>query len=296
MRIDRDASPRRCVGLAEKACRRHRLTDPANCDLQPSGRSVTSSVLIANLHDEKRIDAMSANREIGHGTVLMETNELILHLGADANPVRRLAAPWLRAALWVTISLPYVVGVAAMNTSAVDSLRAMDARFAVEQAAIFATALVAAMATFSSVVPGRSRSAYLLPLAPMAVWLASLGEGCVHDWIRLGADGLQIESDWRCGPAAIFIGIIPTIAMVTMLRRGAPLTPNVTLALGALAVAALGTFGLRVFHIGDVSIMVLVWHFGSVVLISIIASWIGHHVLNWRCVIVPDARGWSLRP
>jgi hypothetical protein len=48
--------------------------------------------------------------------------------------------------------------------------------------------------------------------------------------------------------------------------RGAPLSPRITPALGALAAAALGNFGLRVFHPADASLMVLIWHFGGVAL------------------------------
>jgi H+/Cl- antiporter ClcA len=60
------------------------------------------------------------------------------------------------------------------------------------------------------------------------------------------------------------------------------LYPRTTLALAALAVAALGNLGLRVYHLGDASIMVLVWHFGSVVMLSLIAGLIGKLLLNWK--------------
>jgi len=139
------------------------------------------------------------------------------------------------------------------------------------------------------VIPGHHRKIYLLPLVPLAVWLASLGEGCASDWLRFGADGLQVRPDWECAPPAIFIGIIPAVTIVVMLRRGAPLAPRVSVAFAALAVAALGNFGLRLFHIGDVSVMVLVWHFGGLALISVLGARIGCHVLNWRFVIASPA-------
>jgi hypothetical protein len=104
----------------------------------------------------------------------------------------------------------------------------------------------------------------------------------VHDWIRLGAQGLEIHHDWACLPSAAWIGIVPAIVMVAMLRRGAPLSPNATIALGTLAVAALANFGLRFFHLGDASIMVLFWHLGSVVILSMIAATLGRYLLKWR--------------
>lgn len=219
----------------------------------------------------------------------MQTSELIRHLATGAAPVHRLLPPSLRTAMWLGISLPYVCAVVVMKSAAIDFLGKIDARFALEQAAILATSLTAAIAAFASVIPGHHRKIYLLPLLPLAVWLGSLGQGCAHDWLRFGADGLQVRPDWECVPAAIFIGIIPAIAMVVMLRRGAPLAPRVSVTLGALAVAALGNFGLRIFHIGDVSVMVLVWHFGALALISVLAGRIGRHVLNWRFVIASAA-------
>jgi hypothetical protein len=191
--------------------------------------------------------------------------------------------------MWLAISLPYVCAVVVMKPEAIDFLGKIDARFALEQAAILATALTAAIAAFASVIPGHHRKIYLLPLVPLAVWLASLGEGCASDWLRFGADGLQVRPDWECAPPAIFIGIIPAVTIVVMLRRGAPLAPRVSVAFAALAVAALGNFGLRIFHIGDVSVMVLVWHFGGLALISVLAGRIGRHVLNWRFVIESPA-------
>jgi hypothetical protein len=217
----------------------------------------------------------------------VETSGLIRHLAADATRVHRLPPPWLRTAMWLAISLPYICAVVVMKPAAIDFLGKIDARFVLEQAAILATAFTAAIAAFASVIPGHHRKIYLLPLVPLAVWLASLGQGCAHDWLRFGADGLQVRPDWECAPAAIFIGIIPAVAMVVMLRRGAPLAPRISVGLGALAVAALGNFGLRIYHIGDVSIMVLVWHFGSVALISILAGWAGRHVLSWRSLLRP---------
>jgi hypothetical protein len=219
----------------------------------------------------------------------VETSGLIRHLAAGATPVHRLRPPWLRTAMWLAISLPYVCAVVVIKPEALDFLRKIDGRFALEQAAILTTALTAAIAAFASVIPGRHRKICLLPLAPLAVWLASLGEGCASDWLRFGADGLQVRPDWECAPAAIFIGIIPAVVMIVMLRRGAPLAPRVSVALGALAVAALGNFGLRIFHIGDVSVMVLIWHFGGLALISVLAGRIGYHVLNWRFVIASSA-------
>jgi hypothetical protein len=80
------------------------------------------------------------------------------------------------------------------------------------------------------------------------------------------------------------IGIVPAVAMVVMLRRGAPMLPRTTLVLGTLAVGALGNFGMRLFHLGDASIMVLVWHVGAVFVLAAIAALVGRRIVSWRHV------------
>src|SRR5262249_57224969 len=126
-----------------------------------------------------------------------------------------------------------------------------ERRFLLEAAVLLVTALTAALAAFGSVVPGYDRRMLLIPLVPLAVWLVTLGEGCWRNWVALGADGLTLRPDWDCLPPAILIGIVPSIAMVLMLRRGAPLLPRVSIALGALAVAAVANLGLRLVHARD---------------------------------------------
>jgi hypothetical protein len=182
----------------------------------------------------------------------VRTEELIQSLSSGAVAVGRLPPPWRRAAVWLAVSLPYVALVIFAMPADFDLAEAVvDRRFQIEQAAALATALAAAYAAFASVVPGYDRRLLLLPLTPLALWLATLGEGCVQDWLVRGADGLALRPDWDCLPPAALVGIIPAIAMVAMLRRGAPLYPRASLVLGALAVAALGNFGMRLFHLGD---------------------------------------------
>ncbi len=220
----------------------------------------------------------------------METRALIEDLAAAATPIRPLGAPWRRTALWLAISIPYVGLLVSIHLAGIDAATRIDLHLAVEQTAILLTALTAAIAAFSSVVPGRDRRIGLLPLLPLTLWLASLGEGCLHDWLMLGSGGLQLRADWHCAQLAVMLGVLPAIVMVVMLRRGAPLLPHVTLALGALAVAALVNFGLRIFHIGDISIMVLVWHVGGTALLSAFAGALSRYVLNWRSVLARSRR------
>lgn len=213
----------------------------------------------------------------------MRTNDLIETLAAEVRPVRRLPPPGVRTAIWLAIALPYLAAVVLAMSPRPDIASAIaDRRFLVEQGAALATAIAAAVAALASTVPGRSRAVLLLPIPPLAVWLGSLGQGCFETWVRTGTDGLVLRPDWACFPGIALVGALPAAAMVVMLRRGAPLSPHATVAAGALAAAALGNFGLRLFHPQDAALIVLVWQFGSVAVMSAAAGWLGPHLLRWR--------------
>jgi len=213
----------------------------------------------------------------------MNTDEFIERLAADLRPVRPLRPPWLRAVVWLAIALSYVAAVVWTKLMMSDASQMLsDARFLFEQAATLATAFTAAIAAFRSVIPGFDRRILLLPLVPLGLWLGSVGLGCMQDWLRLGADGLTLRPDWDCLPSATIIGIVPAIAMVIMLRKGAALHPRLTLASGALAVAAAGNFGLQFFHFRDASIMILAWHLGAAAVLSALGGWFGERLLGWR--------------
>ena len=147
------------------------------------------------------------------------------------------------------------------------------------------TGIAAAVAAFTSVIPGMSRKLLLLPLFSLAVWVGTIGEGYVERWLWYGSNGLSLQPDWFCFPAIVLVGTVPAIAMAVMLRRGVPLAPSATAALGGLAAAGLGNFGLRFFHQQDASLMVLVWQVGTVMLLSVLAGSAGRYLLNWRSTI-----------
>lgn len=212
----------------------------------------------------------------------METDELIQRLVADLRPVRPLRPAWARALFWMMVAIPSVAAVAWTKLIMFDAAQMADARFIVEQLATLCTALAAAIAAFRSTIPGFDRRILLLPLAPLAVWLASVGQGCFQDWIRLGAGGLAIRPDWDCLPMASIIGILPAVAIVTMLRKGLSLHPRVTLALAALAVASVANLGLQFAHAQDASIMVLIWHLGAAAILSGVGGLLGELVLRFR--------------
>jgi hypothetical protein len=213
----------------------------------------------------------------------METDDLIRRLAETSGPVLRLPAPAVRAAVWFALAIPYVGLVVLVMLPRSDlATKVSEPAYLIEQLAALATGITASLAAFASVVPGSDRRILIMPAFPFALWLGSLGLGCIQSWFQFGAEGLSLHPDWYCFPAIILVGLVPAIAMALMLRRGAPLTPHVSTALGGLAAAGLGNFGLRLFHTQDASLMVLVWQVGTVVVLTIFAGSAGRLLLDWR--------------
>ena len=227
----------------------------------------------------------------------METEKLIERLAEVVEPVRPLARPWIRTAAWLLVAIPYIALVMFVVSPRADLIaKASEWRYVIEQFAALATGITAATAAFATVIPGYDRKFLFFPVLPLAIWLGSLGDGCVEDWIHFGPDGLSLQPDWSCFPAIALVGAVPAIVMAVMLRRGAPLTPHVTSALGGLAAAGLSNFGLRLFHSQDVSLMVLVWQVGAVCVLAAMAALAGRYVLNWRSIISTKDRSVLLHP
>jgi hypothetical protein len=183
----------------------------------------------------------------------------------------------------LAVSLPWLLAVVAIMSPRPDlGERLTDSRWLLEQGAALATALMAALAAFCASVPGRPRWERLLPFPFFSLWIGLLGLGCVEAWLAAGPEGLRFNPDWICFPAIVLIGTVPGVTMATMLRRGAPLSPILSTALGALATATLADFGLRFFHPQDASLMVLVWQVGTVVALTLAGAAIGPRMLRWR--------------
>jgi len=212
-----------------------------------------------------------------------ETRDLIARLSSNLPAVRSLAPVHRRALTWLLLAAPSVASFVFLFSPRRDlAAKLGDWRFLVEQGATLATAILAAICAFAMTVPGRDRRMALLPLVPLAIWIGVLGDGCVRDVLSGVPSGLGFRADWVCLPIIAAVGAWPAVLMLVMLRRGAPLTPHRTVAMGALAAAGLGNFGLRLFHQQDVSLTILVWQVGSTLALASLASWAGPRLLRWR--------------
>lgn len=213
------------------------------------------------------------------------TDALVKRLARNAGPVRRLAPPMERMLWWLLPSLAWVAVVISVIGLRPDIMeRLATPVWMAEQAAALLTALTAGIAALCVGVPGRPAWERLLPVLPVAAWLVVVGTGSAGLWSTRPVPEGGFALDWMCFPGIVLVGSIPAVAMVVMLRRGAPLRPHLSVALGALAAAALANFGLRLFHMQDAALMVLVWQMGSVFVLAAVAGLAGPRFVSWRAV------------
>ncbi|CAA7624745.1 NrsF family protein [Magnetospirillum sp. SS-4] len=190
------------------------------------------------------------------------TDDLIRRLAERAVPVRRLRPPLMRAALWLAVVVPALLGVALVMGPRVDLAGHLAEPSALlTLGAGLVTAFCAAAAALALGIPGLSPGWALLPLPPMLVWLAGFGRQCVLEWLGL-VEGSRLGLPHpECLPDIVVMTAVPTVVMVMMVRRGAWLRPRLALAMGGLAVAALTNSALGLIHPDDAGLLVLLVQF-----------------------------------
>jgi hypothetical protein len=144
-----------------------------------------------------------------------------------------------------------------------------------------ATGILAAVASFRLSLPDSSRLWAVLPLPALALWVATIGYGCLTEWVSMDPDGLHMGEAIRCFATLLMTSVPLSIAMLVMLRYAALLRPLEVSVMGALAVAAVTAFALSLFHDLDATVMILIWNLGSAVLIAALGSLFGQSMLTW---------------
>jgi hypothetical protein len=203
----------------------------------------------------------------------VRTEELVGSLVANLGPVKRLRPPMVRAAGWLVLSALVIGAVAAFKGFRPDLGARLAEPWEVAQLAAAAlTAVLAAVAAFHLALPDRSGAWALLPLPGFGLWVASLGWGCVSDFVRLGPDGIALGTSWSCLGFILGLSIPLGGAMLFALRHAGPIRPVPTAATGVLSVAMLASVGLSLVHHLDAAIMVLVWHAGTILVVVALSA------------------------
>ncbi|HTY68264.1 MAG TPA: NrsF family protein [Alphaproteobacteria bacterium] len=208
------------------------------------------------------------------------TDKLIGRLVAEAAPVRRLRPPLVRAALWLlAVAAVGAILIFALSDLATFERRAEDPKLVLELIGTLATGIAAVIAAFYLSLPDRSDAWALLPLPPLALWIASSGYSCYRHWITFGPDGWELGESGDCFRFIVAVSVPLGIALFLLLRQARPIAPVRVAATGGLGVAGLAAFLLQFFHPFDVTLIDLASHLAAVGLVVAVSSFAGR---RWR--------------
>ena len=213
---------------------------------------------------------------------MIATPDLIESLVANAAPVRRLRPPVARAVGWLLFAALMLALLAVRHEVRPDlALRLRQPEFVVGIAASLATGVLAAIASFLLSIPDRSRAWLLLPLPALFVWVSTIGYGCLINWVSLQPGSLLFGNEAGCFALLVLTGVPLSLAMLIMLRHAALLAPTRVAISGSLAVAAVTATALSIFHEHDASAIILIWNFGTAVLLVALGGAFGRRMFSW---------------
>ena len=199
---------------------------------------------------------------------MTSTDALIDRLVTTARPVRRLHPPIMRAAAYLAVAAIIVAALIAWQGVRADLLsRLTQPMFFLSLGGAIGTGILAAWSAAALSVPGRSRLWLLLPLPTLMIWLASVGRGCLVNWITLGAGQVQRAEVIDCALSLALAAVPLTAVMLGLLRRAAPIRLGPAVLAGGLAAAGLTSAAMILLHQHDASVMVLIWNVGTLALV-----------------------------
>jgi hypothetical protein len=226
------------------------------------------------------------------------TPEFIEKLVASATPVRRLKPPLARAAMWLMFAALVLTLIGIAHGLRSDFLECVQQpRFVAAMIGALTTGILAAMASFRLSLPDSLRLWLVLPLPALALWVSAIGYGCLTDWVTIGPDGVRLGEAVRCFATLLLTSVPLSIAMLVMLRYAALLQSTEVSLMGGLAVAAITSFALSLFHNLDATMMILVWNLGSAVILATLGAVFGKSMFAWAAArLMPPVKGSAAKP
>lgn len=212
----------------------------------------------------------------------MDTGSLIERLASEAQAVRPLRSPLMRACGWLLLaamSLALLGIEHGVRPDLAEQLR--KPFFLLGSVASLLTGVLAAVGCLLGSLPDRSRRWLLLPVPPLLVWASTIGYGCLTDWVSLDADGVRIGEALRCFATLLVVSVPLSLAMFALLRHAARLRPALVTATAGLAVAAMTSTALSLLHQLDATVMILFWNLGTAALLVALEGAAGRRVLSW---------------
>jgi hypothetical protein len=175
--------------------------------------------------------------------------ELIRWLSADLVPVARLRPPVMRALWWIgaVVAAGAVLAPFSDLFATAERLKAVPDLWLASIGSML-TAALAAVAAFQLSFPDRSPKWALLPIPSVGLWVGASGLGCLRTWLVPGTHDASLAEAQTCFVFILGLSIPLSVLSVAMLRQAHSLWPNLTCALGGLAVAGASATVLNLFH------------------------------------------------
>lgn len=194
----------------------------------------------------------------------MDTAELAEALAKAAKPVRVIRSPLVRTGRWLLLAPAVTLLLAAGHGFRPDLLHQLSApSFAAGLAASSLTGASAAFGSLAASLPDRSRRWLLLPLPCLAVWMATLGHGCLTDWVGYDAGSLRLGGAVRCVVTVLLVSLPLSISLFAMLRHTARLRPTAVSLVAGLAVAGVTSTAMSLLYRLDATVLNLTLNLGA---------------------------------
>jgi hypothetical protein len=191
----------------------------------------------------------------------VKDEELIAQLAAGLRPVRRLPRPAVLLTLW-TLGAGALIALAVLlfgirGGPGVPDMNMFDA---VHLLAAALTALLAGLAAIELALPDRAARWAWLPVPAVALWIGTMGMGCVAQLLASGPEGIAFWISWSCLGFITALGVPLALSILWLTRHGAMIRPVSVATCGALSAAAFASLGLTLVHPTYGPVMVLAWH------------------------------------
>ncbi|MGE5131051.1 MAG: NrsF family protein [Sphingomonadaceae bacterium] len=213
---------------------------------------------------------------------MITTPELIALLTASARPVRRLRPPMVRTGLWLSLAAAVFALLALGHGVRTDFAQRIEQPvFVIGLAASLVTGVLAAIASFMTSLPDRSRAWVLLPVPSLLIWISTVSYGCLTNWVEIGPNGMRVGEAAQCFATLLLTSLPLSVALYVMLRHAAWMRTTAVALTGSLAVAAMTATALSLFHDLDATIMVLLWNLGIAAMIVAMGGVVGLRARAW---------------
>ncbi len=212
----------------------------------------------------------------------MKTDELIERFANNLQPVRPLAPPGTRTALWLLAAAAYLlVSLGMIAIGLVPGGAVAEPIYVLQQGLALATGVAAAFAAFTSVIPGLRRGASVFVGVSASAWLGMVLWTCVRDLRTHGTFGITSQTDWPCVAVMVVGGGVLWAAMAPMLRRGVPLASRRTELLSGVAALSIANVAACLAGPHAFGSIVLLWHGGTLALMLALLVAVGDRVICW---------------